>query len=432
MARLEHPHILPIYAYGERDGLAYLVTPYVDGGTLQDRLLRAARPGDPAFEANLRLVQQVCAALDCAHSQGVVHRDVKPSNVLLRSADWALLSDFGLARLVEADPRLTRAGVTVGTPEYIAPEQAEGGRGDYRSDLYAVGVMLFQVLTAVYRITRRRRWGSCSTICRRRSPAQRAVCRPGAGLGRGHRSRARQAARRALPQRGRPGGRDRDVQRGSSGGEPTAPPTAAAPSGATTQQMRTPARAPALDGAAPAATAVPWAAAQAAPPRPPMATPHGRSARREPTASSPATRPRAAMFAAIALVAAGIGFLAVAGDPPARRRGAGHPSHRPRGDHPRRRAGLRRATRLPGPLALGPDVAPPAPLAGGPPRPRPGGPAEWGSDPVRGRGCPGRGWRLLRRLRRRWPRRPARRPHARLEHDRRRAPAALVASRRPG
>jgi Protein kinase domain len=319
MARLEHPHILPIYAYGERDGLAYLVTPYVDGGTLQDRLQHAARPGDPAFEANLRLIQQVCAALDCAHSQGVVHRDVKPSNVLLRSADWALLSDFGLARLVEADPRLTRAGVTVGTPEYIAPEQAEGGRGDYRSDLYAVGVMLFQVLTGRLPYNAATPLGVMldhlqapiprpSALCPDLAPAWDTVIARALAKQPDARYRSAAALEAAIG----------NVQRGVSGGEPTAPPTAAAPSGATTQQMRGPARAPALDGAAPPAAAVPWAAAQAAPPRPPIAAPRGRPTRREPTASSPATRPGAAMFAAIALVAAGIGFLAVAGDPPAR------------------------------------------------------------------------------------------------------------------
>jgi len=147
MARLQHPHILPIYAYGEQEGLAYLVMPYAPAGTLQERLRLGARPGDPEFDTDLALVQQLCAALACAHAQGVVHRDVKPSNVLLGAPGWALLGDFGLARLVEADRHLTRAGVTVGTPEYISPEQAEGRRGNDRSDLYAVGVILFEVLT---------------------------------------------------------------------------------------------------------------------------------------------------------------------------------------------------------------------------------------------------------------------------------------------
>ena len=141
-ARLEHPHILRVYDYGEQDGTPYLVMPYVKGGTLKDRLERGdVTPGQIA-----RYLTQIAEALDFAHAKGLLHRDVKPANILIDEHDEAYLGDFGIAKALEGSENLTRTGMGVGTPEYMAPEQAQG-RADPRSDLYAVGIMVYQLVT---------------------------------------------------------------------------------------------------------------------------------------------------------------------------------------------------------------------------------------------------------------------------------------------
>ena len=143
VAQLHHPNILQIYEYGEQDGILYLATQYVaDGASLAD----VAKP--MPLEAALELTQRLLAALEHAHAQGIVHRDVKPSNVLLPTPDWPLLADFGIAKLLEgADPDLTSAGQVIGTAAYMAPEQAAGELVDARTDLYTVGVLLYELLT---------------------------------------------------------------------------------------------------------------------------------------------------------------------------------------------------------------------------------------------------------------------------------------------
>jgi serine/threonine-protein kinase len=142
VARLSHPNILPVLDYGEQDGYAYQVMPFVKVGSLSDRLDK----GPISLEAGGRLLDQVALALAYAHQHGIVHRDVKPSNILLDSEGNALLADFGMARLVETQESLTGSAV-IGTPAYMAPEQIQGGPVDARADQYALGVILFQLAT---------------------------------------------------------------------------------------------------------------------------------------------------------------------------------------------------------------------------------------------------------------------------------------------
>jgi Tol biopolymer transport system component/tRNA A-37 threonylcarbamoyl transferase component Bud32 len=150
VARLNHPNVLPIYSFGQEGGLSYIAMRYVGEGTLKDRL---GQPLD--LEAALGILRQIGQALDYAHRQGIIHRDVKPSNVLIAEGhtqapggeNWALLADFGLARMVESSSQLTKSGVGVGTPAYMSPEQGQGIRVDARSDLYSLGVVLYEMLT---------------------------------------------------------------------------------------------------------------------------------------------------------------------------------------------------------------------------------------------------------------------------------------------
>ena len=140
-ASLLHPNIVPVYDFGEWEGHLYIVMALVAGGTLKDRA-DAQLP----VEAVVRLVGQVTDALAFAHAQGIYHRDVKPTNVLLERADWAMLGDFGIARAIGDMTRLTSPYGTVGTPAYMAPEQWLGGDIDGRADLYSLGIVLYQLL----------------------------------------------------------------------------------------------------------------------------------------------------------------------------------------------------------------------------------------------------------------------------------------------
>src|SRR5579859_3538762 len=145
IAHLEHPNILPVYDSGEDDdGMLYLVMLLVRGGTLKDRLHLEPPPWPP--RRVLKLAQQVLAALDAAHQQGIIHRDIKPDNILLHG-ERALLADFGIAKLMQGDPGLTVVGTFVGTPDYAAPEQVLALPLDGRSDLYAFGIVLYELLT---------------------------------------------------------------------------------------------------------------------------------------------------------------------------------------------------------------------------------------------------------------------------------------------
>src|SRR5579859_4223510 len=143
IARLSHPHIVKLFDYGQENGITYLVMELITGGSLAD-LIRTG-PLSP-FEAN-RILQQLASALDYAHREGVIHRDLKPHNVLMDTNGNALLTDFGLARLVQSTSILTHSGTVVGTPAYMSPEQWTGGIIDARTDIYSLGVILFEMLT---------------------------------------------------------------------------------------------------------------------------------------------------------------------------------------------------------------------------------------------------------------------------------------------
>lgn len=142
VAKLRHRNILTVFDYGCYQDSFYLVMEYVSGGTLQEHL---GWPQDLAHVVNV--ISQVGNALAYAHSQGVIHRDVKPANILLAETDWPLLSDFGLARMLEDSLHLTASGASVGTPKYMSPEQAQGLTVDRRSDIYSLGVVLYEAVT---------------------------------------------------------------------------------------------------------------------------------------------------------------------------------------------------------------------------------------------------------------------------------------------
>ncbi len=146
IARLQHPHILPLYDYGDENDILYLVMAYVDGGSLSDRIRRSKLSLDEVQT----VFQQVASALDYAHRQNVIHRDIKPDNILLDQEGNALLSDFGIVKLIEdsgTGVSLTGTGGLVGTPAYMSPEQAQGLTVSQQSDIYSLGIVVFEMLT---------------------------------------------------------------------------------------------------------------------------------------------------------------------------------------------------------------------------------------------------------------------------------------------
>ena len=150
VARLEHVNIVPIYEYGEQDGLAYLVMPYLQGGSLYDVLVQRSRL---PLDETIRYLSSAAAGLDYAHMHGIIHRDLKPANFLLHGDGRLLLSDFGIARILQdemsatAGGSLTVAGTVLGTPHYMAPEMLRGEQVDHRVDLYALGIIAYQLLS---------------------------------------------------------------------------------------------------------------------------------------------------------------------------------------------------------------------------------------------------------------------------------------------
>ncbi len=143
IAKLEHPHILPIHDFGETDGVPYMVMRYLEAGTLKERLKSNAL----TLAEIDRIFSQLADALQYAHENGVIHRDIKPSNVMLDKRGSVFLTDFGVAKMLESSSSLTATGTVTGTPDYMSPEQAQGLKVDGRSDVYSLGIVLFEMLT---------------------------------------------------------------------------------------------------------------------------------------------------------------------------------------------------------------------------------------------------------------------------------------------
>lgn len=147
LARLAHPNIVQIYSFDQADELIYLVQEFMDGGTLADAIRRADAQGNVIdFNYGLQIILQVASGLSYAHKQDVIHRDIKPNNILLSSSGRAAISDFGIA-LFLGQSSLTGIGTILGTPLYMAPEQVRAETVDARTDIYQLGAVLFEVLT---------------------------------------------------------------------------------------------------------------------------------------------------------------------------------------------------------------------------------------------------------------------------------------------
>lgn len=144
LARLPHPNIVGVFDIVQNDEINYIAMEYLGGGTLSDRI----KTGWVSLSDLLTIIVQMAGALQFAHDHGVVHRDLKPSNILFRDARTPVLTDFGIARLSdEGATRITATGMMVGTPTYMSPEQATGGKVDGRSDQYSLGIMFYELMT---------------------------------------------------------------------------------------------------------------------------------------------------------------------------------------------------------------------------------------------------------------------------------------------
>src|SRR5256886_17038524 len=145
IAKLRHPNIVDVYDFGEFQGTPYMIVEYIPGGSLAAKM----NHGRPDQHSALRYLRGIAAGLDYAHGHGVVHRDVKPANVLLTADDTPVLADFGLAKLVQGSSLKSMTGVTTGTPAYMAPEQVTGHQVGPAADRYSLATIAYEMLTGV-------------------------------------------------------------------------------------------------------------------------------------------------------------------------------------------------------------------------------------------------------------------------------------------
>lgn len=143
VARLQHPHILPLFDFGTTDDILYLVMALAEGGSLEQQIGQRPLP----LRQVSTIVEQVASALDYAHRHNVIHRDIKPDNILFHRDGYVMLADFGIAKMVGEEANLTQTGGVVGTPAYMSPEQAQGGRVGPASDIYSLGAVAYEMLT---------------------------------------------------------------------------------------------------------------------------------------------------------------------------------------------------------------------------------------------------------------------------------------------
>ncbi len=143
IAQLEHSAIVPVYDVGEADGQPYFVMRYMNGGSLSDRI----KAGVMTIDEAARILGTIAPGLDEAHSKGIVHRDIKPSNILFDKRGNPYISDFGIAKLTQAQAGNVTGSAIIGTPAYMAPEQAQGEEIDGRADIYALGIILYEMVT---------------------------------------------------------------------------------------------------------------------------------------------------------------------------------------------------------------------------------------------------------------------------------------------
>src|SRR6185436_15641622 len=143
IAQLEHSAIVPVYDVGEADGQPYFVMRYMNGGSLSDRI----KAGGLTIEDASRILGTIAPGLDEAHAYGIIHRDIKPSNILFDKRDNLYISDFGIAKLSQAQSGNVTGSAIIGTPAYMAPEQAQGDEIDGRADIYSLGIILYEMVT---------------------------------------------------------------------------------------------------------------------------------------------------------------------------------------------------------------------------------------------------------------------------------------------